>query len=84
MFNITNKTQRLITTHLGDMLPPGVATPVSEVTMENPQMQEWAAAGHIEVVEIQDPPPPETLAGGMARTKTEETKPAVATVNTKA
>lgn len=56
MFNITNKTERLITTHLGDMLPPGVAVAVTEDTMTNSTMQEWATAGHIEVVEIVDPP----------------------------
>jgi hypothetical protein len=58
MFAILNKSERLITTHLGDALPPGVPVAVSEVTMEHPSMQEMANAGLIEVVEIQDPPPP--------------------------
>lgn len=57
MFNITNKSPRLVTTHLGDMLPPGVAVAVSEVTMEHPTMQQWSSEGLIEVVEIVDPPP---------------------------
>jgi outer membrane biosynthesis protein TonB len=59
MFAILNKSERLVTTHLGDALPPGVPVAVSEVTMEHPSMQEMSAAGLIEVVEIQDPPPPE-------------------------
>ena len=59
MFAILNKSERLITTQLGDALPPGVPVAVSEVTMEHPSMQEMANAGLIEVVEIQDPPPPE-------------------------
>ena len=64
MFAILNKTERLITTHLGDQLPPGLPVAVSEVTMEHPDMQAMSNAGAIEVVEIQDPPPPDTLTGG--------------------
>ena len=63
MFAILNKSERLITTHLGDMLPPGLPVAVSEVTMEHPSMQALANEGVLEVVEIQDPPP-ETLDGG--------------------
>jgi hypothetical protein len=75
MFAILNKSERLVTTHLGDALPPGVPVAVSEATMEHPSMQEMANAGLIEVVEIQDPPPPEpteppangdTMTGGLA------------------
>jgi len=58
MFAILNKSERLITTQLGDALPPGVPVAVSEETMNHPSMQEMANAGLIEVVEIQDPPPP--------------------------
>jgi len=58
MFAILNKSERLITTHLGDALPPGLPVAVSEVTMEHPSMQALANEGLLEVVEIQDPPPP--------------------------
>jgi hypothetical protein len=63
MFAILNKSERLITTHLGDMLPPGLPVAVSEVTMEHPSMQALANGGVLEVVEIQDPPP-DTVNGG--------------------
>ena len=58
MFAILNKSERLITTHLGDALPPGLPVAVSEVIMEHPSMQALANEGLLEVVEIQDPPPP--------------------------
>ena len=56
MFSIKNNTERLITTHLGDMLAPGATTEVSDVTMEHPTMQQWSSEGHITATEIVDPP----------------------------
>jgi hypothetical protein len=74
MYALVNKTERLITTHLGDQLPPGLPVAVSEVTMEHPSMQALSAEGAVEVTEIQDPvppppeptPPPETQEGGLS------------------
>jgi hypothetical protein len=75
MFAILNKSERLITTHLGDQLPPGLAVAVTEDTMSHPSMQALATEGIIEVTEIQDPPPPETMSGGLSREGQDERRP---------